>query len=97
MFTTDVEADLPMLLAADFDAAFPCLVRTYTDLVYSVAVRVVRDPTEAEEVAQDTFVRAYRALEGYDSERRTQMRFKPWLAQIALNLARNRRRFVMRW
>jgi RNA polymerase sigma factor (sigma-70 family) len=92
VFTTDVEADLPLFLAQDFDAAFPCLVQRYTDLVYSVALRLVRDPAEAEEVAQDTFLRAHRALESYGPERRLEMRIRPWLARIALNLARNRLR-----
>lgn len=92
MFTTDVEAELTILLAQDFDAAFPCLVKRYADLVYGVAMRLVRDPDEAEEVAQDTFMRAHRALEGYSAERRLEMRLRPWLARIALNLARNRLR-----
>jgi len=92
VFTTDVEADLPLLLAADLDAAFPCVVERYTDVVYSVALRLVRSPAEAEEVAQDTFIRAHRALEDYPPERRRGMRLRPWLARIALNLARNRLR-----
>jgi RNA polymerase sigma-70 factor (ECF subfamily) len=92
VFTTDVDDDLPMLLAADLDAAFPCLVDRYTDLVYAVALRVVRDAADAEEVAQDCFLRAHRALESYPAERRLEMRVRPWLARIALNLARNRLR-----
>lgn len=92
MFTTDVEAELPMLLAADFESAFPCVVRCYTDLVHAIALRTVRDPAEAEDVAQEVFMRAYRALESYSAERRLEMRLRPWLARIALNVARNRLR-----
>jgi len=92
VFTVDVEADLTPLLGHDLDAAFPCVVQRYTDLVYAVALRVVGDPTDAEEVAQDTFMRAHRALESYPMERRMEMRLRPWLARIALNLARNRLR-----
>jgi RNA polymerase sigma-70 factor (ECF subfamily) len=92
VFTTDVEAELTMMLAQDFDAAFPCLVQRYADLVYGVAMRLVRDPADAEEVAQDTFMRAHRALESYSAERRLEMRLRPWLARIAVNLARNRLR-----
>ena len=40
----------------------------------------------AEEVAQDTFERAYHALAGYPAERVAAMRLRPWLARIALNL-----------
>jgi RNA polymerase sigma-70 factor (ECF subfamily) len=61
-------------------------------LVYGLALRVVADPADAEEVAQDTFVRAYHALAGYDAGRVAAMRLRPWLARIALNLARNRLR-----
>ena len=45
---------------------------------------------DAEEIAQDTFVRAYRALERYPSERIRALNLRPWLFQIALNVFRNR-------
>src|SRR5262249_32942360 len=52
-------------LAADLDGAFEGLVRAYQDRLYSFALRVTRNAQDAEEVAQDAFVRAYRALGGY--------------------------------
>src|SRR4051794_15856721 len=76
-------------LAADVDEAFPELVVAHQDLVFGVALRVLRDASAAQDVAQDAFVRAYRALRRYPPERVREMRLRPWLARIALNAARN--------
>ena len=76
-------------LAADVDEAFAELVVAHQDLVYGVALRVLRDEHSAQDVAQDAFVRAYRALKRYPRERVLVLRVRPWLARIALNGARN--------
>ena len=81
--------DLPARLAADLDGSFVDLVREHRDLVFGVALRVVRDGASAEDVAQEAFVRAYRALKKYPDERVAQLKPRPWLARITLNLARN--------
>ena len=81
--------DLPARLATDLDGSFPDLVHTHQDLVFGVALRVVGDGASAQDVAQEAFVRAYRALKRYPRQRVTELRARPWLAQIALNLARN--------
>jgi RNA polymerase sigma-70 factor (ECF subfamily) len=88
----DTDPELPARLARDLDGSFEALVVTHQRLVYGLALRVVGDRADAEEVAQDTFERAYHALAGYPSERVAAMRLRPWLATIALNLARNRAR-----
>jgi RNA polymerase sigma factor (sigma-70 family) len=88
----DTPPDLPARLARDLDGAFEDLVRDHERLVFGLALRVVGNPADAEEVAQDTFARAYQALAAYRAERVAAMRLRPWLARIALNLARNRRR-----
>jgi RNA polymerase sigma-70 factor, ECF subfamily len=67
-------------------------VSHHQDLVFGVARRLVRDPDDAEDLAQETFIRAYRALRSYDGERIRQLHLRGWLAQIALNLGRNRAR-----
>jgi RNA polymerase sigma factor (sigma-70 family) len=82
--------ELPARLARDLDGSFEALVVAHQRLVYGLALRVVGDRGDAEEVAQDTFARAYHALAGYETERVAAMRLRPWLARIALNLARNR-------
>jgi RNA polymerase sigma-70 factor (ECF subfamily) len=76
-------------LAADVDSAFPELVTAHQDLVFGVALRVVRDESRAQDVAQESLVRAYRALKRYPAQRIQELRLRPWLARIALNSARN--------
>jgi RNA polymerase sigma-70 factor (ECF subfamily) len=88
----DTQLELPARLARDLDGAFEALVRDHQRLVFGLALRVVGNPADAEEVAQDTFERAYHALAGYPAERVAAMRLRPWLARITLNLARNRLR-----
>lgn len=79
-------------LATDLDGTFEALVGAHADRLYSISLRIIGDPRDAEEVAQDAFVRAYRALADYDPERTRSLRLRPWLATIAVNLSRNRRR-----
>lgn len=85
-------ADCPRRLADDVDGAFPQLLEHYGDLVFGIALRSTRRTDDAEELAQDAFVRAYRALKGYDAARIRALRPGGWLAAITGNLARNRAR-----
>jgi RNA polymerase sigma-70 factor (ECF subfamily) len=84
------EHSLPGRLAVDLDGHFEDLVRTFQDRLYGFALRLTGNPQDAEESAQDTFVRAYRALQRYPSDRVRTLRLKAWLYQIALNVVRNR-------
>jgi RNA polymerase sigma-70 factor (ECF subfamily) len=84
------DTELTDRLARDLDAAFETLVRAHADRCYSIALRVLGNPHDAEEVAQDALVRAYRALAGYDPSRIRELRLRPWLATIVVNLCRNR-------
>jgi RNA polymerase sigma-70 factor (ECF subfamily) len=52
----------------------------------------VTSRADAEDLAQDTFVRAYRAMHGWPAERIEQLHLRGWLARICLNLGRNRAR-----
>jgi len=87
-----MDDSLAARLATDLDGTFEALVREHQDRLYSLALRSVGDPGEAEELVQDAFVRAYRALVGYDPERRRVLAIRPWLSTIVLNLCRNRAR-----
>lgn len=84
--------ECPAALAADVMTAFPSLVAHHRDLVYGVARRWTPTAEDAEDLTQEVFVRAYRALLGYPPERRETLRVRGWLARITLNLARNRAR-----
>ena len=79
-------------LAEDVDGAFEDVVRFYQDRLFSFALRVTGNREDAEEVAQDAFVRAYRALCGYPAERIRALALRAWLYRITLNVARNRLR-----
>ncbi len=66
-------------------SAFAELVSRYTGPIYNLALRLTGDEGEAENVTQETFLRAYTAL----PHSRTDLPFKPWLFQIGVNLCRD--------
>jgi RNA polymerase sigma-70 factor (ECF subfamily) len=86
------DEDLIRHLADDLDAAFPTLVENHQDRLFTIAVRFLGNRSDAEEAAQDAFIRAYRALDGYPPDRIRELRLRPWLATIVLNVCRNRTR-----
>jgi RNA polymerase sigma-70 factor (ECF subfamily) len=86
------DTELTEALAHDLDATFETLVRAHADRCYAIALRVLGNPHDAEEVAQDALVRAYRAMASYPSSRIRELRLRPWLATIVVNLCRNRTR-----
>ncbi len=65
--------------------AFDLLVLRYQHRVVKLVARLLRDPTEAEDIAQEAFVKAYRALASF----RGDSAFYTWLYRIAVNTARN--------
>ena len=77
-------------LARDLDGTFEALVRSHQDRLYGIALRFLGDPRDAEEVAQDTFLRAYRALVKYDATRIRDLHLRAWLATIAIRQCRTR-------
>jgi RNA polymerase sigma-70 factor (ECF subfamily) len=80
-------AAIAAIRAGDPDA-FAAIVRLYQRRLYSLALMVVRDRAGAEDVVQETFVRAYHHLHRYEPARS----FYPWIATIAARLALNWRR-----
>ncbi|MEU2181950.1 RNA polymerase sigma factor [Streptomyces thermolilacinus] len=83
------EQQLTELLAADLDGGFTELVRVYGRAVYTFLLRITGSATEADDLAQDAFLRAYTALQGYDPERRRELKPRAWLMAIAANVWRN--------
>ncbi|MCC7369309.1 MAG: sigma-70 family RNA polymerase sigma factor [Chloroflexi bacterium] len=79
-------------LAADLDSSFETLVCAYQDRLYAFGLRLTGSTRDAEEIAQDALVRAYRALRRYPAERIAALRLRAWLFQVTVNVARNRAR-----
>ena len=63
-------------------SAFEALVRAYRDKIYTYVSRMLHDSAEAEDIAQDTFVRAFQSLPNF----RGASSFQTWLYRIASNL-----------
>ena len=73
-------------------AAFDQLVLRHQEAVFAVALRMLGNWDEAQDVAQDAFVRAYRAIRTF----RREAKLSTWLISITMNLCRNRRRWWAR-
>ena len=73
------EADWIKMARAGDQSAFGRLVMAYQTPVYNLAYRMLGNAAEAEEAAQETFLRAYTHLRSYDPQRR----FRSWLLSIA--------------
>ncbi len=61
--------------------AFDYLIEKYKDVVYAVAYRFARDPDLAMDLAQDTFIRAYKGIKSFKGR----SSFSTWLYRIAMN------------
>jgi RNA polymerase sigma-70 factor, ECF subfamily len=85
----DADDRLALSLADGLDGAFESLVEHHQDRLYTIALRMLGDRGDAEEAAQDAFVRAYRALASYDGERIRELRLRGWLTTIVLNRCRS--------
>jgi RNA polymerase sigma-70 factor (ECF subfamily) len=83
--TENVDLELVRRVQRGDSAAFDLLVRKYQHRVVALIGRYVHDWSEAQDVAQETFLRAYRALGNF----RGDAQFSTWLHRIAVNTAKN--------
>ncbi len=74
-------------------AAWEPLVLAHQQAVFRLAYLLLGDADDAEDIAQETFLRAWKSLHRFDPTRQ----LRPWLLSIAANLARNRRRSAGRY
>ena len=81
-------ADLIHRILSGDSHAFGELVQEYQHMVYTVCIRVLRNPEDAQEAAQDAFVKAYRNLQGFSGG----SKFSTWLYTIAYRSAISRGR-----
>jgi RNA polymerase sigma-70 factor, ECF subfamily len=82
------EGELLALARRGDGDAYASLVRAHQDIAFRTAMLITQDAAEAEEAAQDAFVKAWRALGRF----REGEPLRPWLLTIVANEARNRRR-----
>lgn len=87
------EAELVRRARRADGAAWEAIARSHMEPIFRLAYLILGDAADAEDVAQETFIRAYSALERFDEARP----LRPWLLSIAANLARNRRRGLGRY
>ena len=87
-----LDAALVCRFNAGDQAAFVEIVSRYRGKMFSIALRHLRNHADAEEIAQDTFIRAYRGLARF----RGDSSLASWLHRIAFNLSRNRSRYFFR-
>ena len=85
MTQDDSDQQLVLRVQAGEKAAFDLLVRKYQHRVLKLVSRFVPDAAEAEDVAQEAFLKAYRALASF----RGDSAFYTWLYRIAINTAKN--------
>ncbi|WP_026414493.1 RNA polymerase sigma factor [Actinomadura oligospora] len=83
-------------LAKDLDDGFTELVRVHATDVHVFLQRVTGSAVEADDLGQETFLRAYTALQGYSTQRRLELRTRAWLLTIAANVWRNHVRSAVR-
>jgi RNA polymerase sigma factor (sigma-70 family) len=93
---TDIRTSVTARLAEDLDAGFVGLFDGYRHVVFSTALRLCGRWADAEDLTAEAFLRAYRALAGYDAERIAALRVRPWLLTILTNLWRNSARTAAR-
>ncbi len=86
------DAGLVRRFTAGDEAAFDEIVARHRGRMFAVGLAVLRNHADAEEVAQDTFIRAHRGLARF----RGDASLATWLHRIALNLARNRYSYYVR-
>jgi len=85
MSDRDIDQQLVERVQRGDKAAFDLLVSKYQRKIFRLLSRLIRDSTEIEDVAQEAFIKAYRALPNFRGE----SAFYTWLYRIAINTAKN--------
>ena len=83
------DEELPDLLAANLRDSYELLVLRYASQLYVFALRWIGNPTDAEDIVQITFERAFITLDNYPTPLIRALNLRPWLYKVTLNVARN--------
>lgn len=78
--TTNDQIIINQILVGDTNA-FTTLVNRYKDLVFTLALRMLKNREEAEEVSQDTFIKVYNSLDKFKGD----SKFSTWIYKVAYN------------
>ena len=84
-YSEQLDEDLVLRVQQGDRSAFDLLVIKYQHKIIQLVNRYVKDPSEAQDVAQEAFIKAYRALGNF----RGDSAFYTWLYRIAINTAKN--------
>ncbi len=84
-YSEQLDEDLVLRVQQGDKSAFDLLVIKYQHKIIQLVNRYVKDPSEAQDVAQEAFIKAYRALGNF----RGDSAFYTWLYRIAINTAKN--------
>ena len=83
------EDELPDLLATDLRGYFELLVLRYASQLYTFALRWISNPSDAEDIVQGAFERAFITMSNYPAPLIRTTNLRPWLYKVTLNVARN--------
>ncbi len=83
------EDELPDLLATNLRGYFELLVLRYASQLYAFALRWIGNPTDAEDIVQGAFERAFITLDNYPAPLIRTINLRPWLYKVTLNVSRN--------
>lgn len=83
--TTNDNVYIDKILNGDTNA-FSVLVDRYKDLIFTLALRMMKNKEEAEEVAQDTFIKTYKSLSKFKGD----AKFSTWIYRVAYNTCLDR-------
>ena len=86
-YSEQSDEDLVLLVQQGSKSAFDFLVLKYQHRIIQLVNGYIKDPAEAQDVAQESFIKAYRALGSFRGE----AAFYTWLYRIAINTAKNYR------
>lgn len=84
--TTDQESSIINQIIGGDTQAFAVLVDRYKDLVFTLAIRMLKNREEAEEVSQDTFIKVFKALPKFKGE----SKLSTWVYKVAYNTCLDR-------
>ena len=91
MTTNNDQKIINQILEGDTNA-FSVLVDNYKDLVFTLAMRMVKNREEAEEVSQDTFIKVYKSLNKFKGN----SKFSTWIYRVAYNTCLDRLKKIKR-